>query len=284
MAVFEQTLISTILTGIVYALIALGFALGLGVLNIPNFSHGLAVVLGIYLAYFAAVSIGIGPLAALVPIIVVVGIGSLAYYAVVIRPVLARPQSTHVVTTLGTMVVLQALLTYLFTSTAHEVPGINLSSIRLLSTYVPIAELAGAACALVTMLVVGIALSRTDIGLAVRACVSDVQAATLSGIRVRTVFALAFVTTIVVAAVAGVALSMYTPASPTDDVTYLTIAFAVFVVAGSTRITALIVSGLVISAITEFGSTYLSASYSEALLFGALALTLLVKPEGLFRR
>jgi len=284
LAVFEQALISTILGGLVYALIALGFALALGVLNIPNFSHGVVVLIGIYLAYFAAVSAGVGPLAAMVPIMVLVALAGLVYYTVVIRPVLARPQSTHVVTTLGSMVVLQALLTYLFTSTAREVPGINLSSIKFLSTYVPVARLTAAACALVAVLVVGIVLSRTDIGLAVRACVSDLQAATLSGIRVGQVFAIAFVTTVVVAALAGVALSLYTPASPTDDVTYLTIAFAVFVLAGSTRIRTLIVSGLLISAITEFGSTYLSATYSEAILFGAIAVTLLLKPEGLFRR
>lgn len=284
MAVFEQTLVSAILTGLVDALIALGFALALGVLDIPNFSHGAVVLLGIYLAYFASVSARISPIEALVPIMLVTGLGSLAYYTVVVRPLLPRPQSTHVVTTVGTMVVLQALLTYLFTSTAREVRGINLSSIKILSAYVPVAQFAAAAGALVTIVVVGIALSRTDIGLAVRACVSNVQAATLSGIRVKRVFAIAFVTTIVVAAVAGVALSLYTPASPTDDVTYLTIAFAVFVIAGSDRIITLIVSGILISAITEFGSTYISASYSEALLFAALVMTLLIKPEGLFRR
>lgn len=282
MALFEQTLYSCILGGLVDALIALGFALALGVLNIPNFSHGVVVLVGVYLAYVAGSSFGLTPLVALVPIMVALALAGAAYYFVVVRPLLSRPHTTHVVTTLGTMVAAQALLTYLFTSTSREVPGVSLSSIRILSGYVPVAQIIGAAVAFAAMIIVGLAMNRTTIGLGVRACVSSLEAAKLSGIRVNRLFAIAFITTVVVAVIAGVALSLYTPAQPTDDVTYLTTAFAVFVLAGSTRITALIVSGMVISAITAFGATYLSASYSEALLFAAVAATLLFKPEGLF--
>jgi branched-chain amino acid transport system permease protein len=283
MAIFEQALFSTILGGFVDALIALGFALALDVLKIPNFGHGAVVVAGIYLSYVAASHVGLSPLAALVPVMIAVGCVGLAYYALVVRPLLARAQNVHVVTTLGTMIVIEAILTYLFTSTAREVPGISLSSIKILSAYVPDARLIAAGIALVALLIVGLALTRTNIGLAVRACVSDVQAAALSGIKVKRTFVIAFVTTVMAAAVAGVALSLYTPVSPTDDVTYLTIAFAVFVVAGTTRLGTLIAAGFLISAVTQFGSTYISATYSEAILFGAIAVVLLVKPKGLSR-
>lgn len=281
MAIFEQALFSTILGGFVDALIALGFALALDVLKIPNFSHGAVVIAGIYLSYVAATHIGLSPLAALVPIMIALGCAGLAYYALVVRPLLARKQNVHVVTTLGAMIVIEAILTYLFTSDAHQVPGISLSSIKVLSAYVPLARLIAAGIALAALLIIGIALTRTNIGLAVRACVSDVQAAALSGIKVKRTFVIAFVATVMAAAVAGVALSLYTPVSPTDDVTYLTIAFAVFVVAGSTRLTTLLGAGFLISAVTQFVSTYVSATYSEAILFGAIALVLLLKPKGL---
>lgn len=283
MAIFEQALFSTILGGFVDGLIALGFALALDVLKIPNFSHGAVVVVGMYLSYVAASQLGLSPLAALVPVMVAAGCAGLAYYALVVRPLLARPQNIHVVTTLGSMIVIEAILTYLFTSTAREVPGINLSSIKVLAAYVSVAQLIAAGIAIAALLVVGLALTRTNIGLAVRACVSDVHAAALSGIKVKRTFVIAFVTTVMAAAVAGVALSLYTPVSPTDDVTYLTIAFAVFVVAGTTRLMTLIAAGFLISAVTEFGSTYISATYSEAILFGAIAVVLLIKPKGLSR-
>ena len=113
-AQLAQALVSGLLTGFVFALIAAGLSLIFGVMEIVNFAHGEFLMLSMYLSYFLHTALGWDPLAALpLNALALFGLGVLVYYALV-RRVLRAPMLAQIFATFGLGVFLQNLAQFLW--------------------------------------------------------------------------------------------------------------------------------------------------------------------------
>src|SRR5437773_9645543 len=121
MHVVPQLLVSTILLGGIYALIAVGLTLIFGVMRVVNFAHGEFLMLGMYLAFWAFTLLGFDPYLTLVvalPLFFAVGWVS---YRIVMRPVIQASHNVQVFTTVGLSIALQNVALVLWTADARFV-------------------------------------------------------------------------------------------------------------------------------------------------------------------
>jgi branched-chain amino acid transport system permease protein len=281
----EQTIISGLLYGIIAALIALGFTLVLSILDLANFAHGNQVMLAMYVALVASQYLHLSPFAASAIIAPAMFLVGLLLYRVMVHALIGRTQTTHVAATIGLMLFLENLVNLFFGGTTQSVPPpFANASVPILSTYVPLSQLLGAAIAAVAVVGLYLVLNYTDFGLTVRACADNLVGARVSGLPVQRIYAIAFALSVAAAGLAGTVLAAYQPMTPFVGGGFLSMAFAVVVLAGAGNLMGTIVSGLAIGLIQSTSQAVFSASIGDTVLFAIIILALFVRPQGLFTR
>ena len=160
-----QALVSGLLIGFVFALIAAGLTLIFGVMEIVNFAHGEFLMLSMYLSYFLHAGLGWDPIAALpVNAIALFALGVIVYYAL-IRRVLRAPMLAQVFATFGLGVFLQNAAQFLWRPDFRTLGNTWVTGrIALAGVYVSGPQLAAAGGAVVTTAGLWWLLSRTEIG------------------------------------------------------------------------------------------------------------------------
>ncbi|WP_036200166.1 branched-chain amino acid ABC transporter permease [Meiothermus ruber] len=233
MELLLQTLINGILAAGIYALVASGLALAVGVVGIVNFAHGEFTMIGAFIAYLLFVGTGLDPFLSLgLAALVLFGVGAITYLGL-IRPVLAAPELNQMLLTFGLSVALQNIALLLFgadtrvVSTSYQGATLSLGG---LSFGVP--PLLAFGLSVVILGALYGFLDRTRLGLAVRAVAQNRLAPGLLGIETQRVYLLAFGLSAALAGVAGVMLSVMLYASPTVGFAYTLKAFAIIVMAG----------------------------------------------------
>jgi branched-chain amino acid transport system permease protein len=297
--VFIQTLVNGLVTGCLYALIALGYTMVYGVLKLLNFAHGDVYMVGAYIGYFVIQWFG-GPnhLAIPVPLLIVlmllisglgtgllgVGIERFAY-----RPLRNAPRIAPLITALGVSFVLENTVLLLFggfqrsyntTDFISDTNGIHIAGAHIDSVEIMIVVLTALLCYGLVQLV-----DRTTLGKTMRAVASDREAAEMLGINVDRTIALTFFIGSVLAGFAGVMSGLeFQTISATIGFLAGLKAFTAAVVGGIGSITGAVVGGILIGMCEAFSLSYISEKYSDLIVFGILIVTMLVRPTGIFGR
>lgn len=282
-ATFFQSLVSGILTGGLFALVAVGLTMILGVLKIINFAHGEFLMLGMYTTYYLCTIFNMDPYLSLVITVPLFFIFGTIIQRVLINPILDSPMEIQVLLTLGLFIFLQnfALLAFgpylksIKTGYARNIIAIgsvNLSSARLIMFIFAI----GFTTALY------IFLKKTDLGKAIRACSEESYGAMLVGINVKRVYMIAFGIGTACAAAAGSLLMPIYYVDPYIGLTFVMTAFVVVVLGGMGNFVGALVGGFIIGLAESFGSIILSASLKHIVTFTIFVLILLFRPTGLF--
>lgn len=281
----QQIVVFGLTSGIIYALIALGFTLVLGILGIANFAHGALVMLAMYGALIGSDVAGLNPFVSMLIVVpIMFGIGLVVYRGMV-RPLLGRDHTVHVAATIGLLLVVENLVNLFYGGTVRNVGGsFGTGSVPVLGVYIPSAQLIAAGIAALAVLALYLVLSRTDFGLSVRACADNLVGARVSGVRVNRMFAIAFGLSVGAAGLAGAMIASYQPMDPFVGSDFLSIAFAVVILAGAGNILGTIASGLIIGLIGTAAQVGISSSLSNPALFVIIILVLFLRPEGLFSR
>jgi len=191
MHVVPQLLVSTILLGGIYALIAVGLTLIFGVMRVVNFAHGEFLMLGMYLAFWAFTLVHLDPYVTLVlSLPLLFGVGWLSYH-IVMRPVIHASHNVHVFTTVGLSIALQNAALVLWSADSQFVRT---------SYYAVVVRVGGAALNLAQIVAFAVAVLLTATlfaflrwsytGKVMRATAQDRQVASLMGIDTGRVFAL----------------------------------------------------------------------------------------------
>jgi branched-chain amino acid transport system permease protein len=296
---FFQTIVNGLITGCIYALIALGYTMVYGVLKLLNFAHGDVYMVGAYIGYFVIQWFG-GPnaLSIPVPLLIVlmllisglgtgvlgVGIERFAY-----RPLRNAPRIAPLITALGVSFVLENTVLLLFGGfvRSYNTPsfisldnGIHIGGVRIDSVEIMIIILTAVLCYALMQLV-----DRTTLGKSMRAVASDREAAEMLGINVDRTIALTFFIGSVLAGVAGVMSGLeFNSISNTIGFLAGLKAFTAAVVGGIGSIPGAVIGGLVIGLFEAFSLTYISTKYSDLIVFGILILTMLIRPAGILGR
>ncbi|WP_102126751.1 branched-chain amino acid ABC transporter permease [Deinococcus planocerae] len=280
MDLFFQTLLNGLLQSGIYALVASGLALAVGVVGIVNFAHGEFLMLGAFLTWGLSTYLGVDPLVSLpLAAVAVFAVGALTY-RVSIRHVLLAPELNQMLLTFGLGILLQNLALMLLGGNTRTVTtGYQGSSISLgeLSVGGPKLIAFGFAAAILAGLYA--VLYRTTLGRQMRAVAQNRRGSQLIGIDVDRVYLIAFGVSCGLAAVAGVLVAVLLFASPTVGLVFALKAFAIIVMAGLGNLTGVLWASVVLGVSEALVQTYVpgGGGWSDAVFFLLIFATLVFR-------
>ncbi|MFL5062601.1 MAG: branched-chain amino acid ABC transporter permease [Xanthobacteraceae bacterium] len=272
-----------LMTGAVYALVALGLTLIYGVLHIINFAHGALLTAAMFAAFFAQRLFGIDPyLAALVltPLFFVVGYGLQRF---VIGPAAHGDDRNVLLVTLGLAVVIENGLLFAFRADTRTVNlDYAFEVIELGVVFLPLPRVIAFAVVLVVALALWLMLSLTDTGKAMRAVAKEKLGAELSGIDVAHIYAVTFGLGTACLAVAACLLLPTYYVNPHVGNAFVLVAFTIVVLGGMGSVAGALAGGLFVGVVESLCGLYLGESLGQIGIFIMFILVLLVRPSGLF--
>ncbi len=278
---FSNILTLGLLLGGIYALVSVGLNLIFGVIRIINFAQGEFVMLGMYGAYACYSFLGIDPYVALFLVVPVLGLLGMAVYWFIMRP-LQNESMMQVFASFGLLLVLQNAVLGITGGLTYSV-NTPLSNITygLGSIQISLSRLVVLIAAAVVALVLGVFLTRTTFGQAIRAVAQDRKGAQLMGINVERTFMWSFAIGTGLAGLAGVLLTPIFTMSPQIGGNFIMAAFAVVVLGGLGSVLGAFIGGFLVGLTEAIGGYYVDPVLKNAILFSVFIVVLLVKPSGL---
>lgn len=279
-------LVSGLVLGSLYAMMATGLTLVWSTLGIFNFTHGVFMTVGAFVAWQVGVAEAwnAGAIAGLaVAIAALVGLGCLVEITLV-RPFVGRRDQVLicVITTLAAMTMLQNGVLLTWGPRLKQLPPLVSGTFTLLGVTIAAHEAVILVLAPAVLVALWLFLQRTRTGAAIRAVGQNPEAATLMGLNVRALYALAFSLSAGLAGLAGVLLGSIRFISPELGVEPLTKALIVAIFGGLGSIGGTI-GGAYVIGLFEAICTYAIGLYATpAVLFAAMIGVLMVRPTGLF--
>jgi len=279
----QDILVTGLVNGGVYALLAIGFSLIFGVARIVNIAHTAFYMLAAYCFYTLLVKTGLGYLLSGVISVGAVTLFSVVCYRLVIEPV-REHEAAVLIATIALALVFQELMLYIFGGHFLGIPSTLEGSVRFLGVSIPYQRLLILVVAGAMLVLVWFVLYHTRLGLAIRATANDLEVANLMGMNVHRVAMATVAISVALAAVAGVVVAPVFVVDPFMWLAPLVTMLAIVVLGGLGSMKGSLIGALIIGyveAITVF------AVPAGAYLKGAVALlimviVLLARPEGLF--
>jgi branched-chain amino acid transport system permease protein len=278
-----QLLISTVLLGGIYALIAVGLTLIFGIMRVVNFAHGEFLMLGMYLAFWSFTWWGVDPyfiLVVAVPLFFAIGLG---VYALVMRGVIHASHNVQIFTTVGLSTALQNVALVLWTGDFRFVrPWESSVVVRILGAAFNLSQVIAFAVALLFTLALFAFMKWTHAGRVMRATAQDGEAATLMGINTDRVYRLAFAIGIACVGVAGVLVSPLYSVYPTAGLQFVLLAYVVVVLGGLGDMVGALLGALIVAGVEVIGSYVFGSAWKEVIYFLLFIAVLVFRPAGLF--
>ena len=281
-------LVSGLVSGALYALVASGLSLVWGALGVFNFAHGVLLMLGAYAAWWVSSPEGLGlglPIGIVASIVFMIAAGLLVY-VLLVRPWVGKPNAelAVIMTTIAGSIFIENLVLQVFGGRFKTID-------QVVTGTVPLAGATMQAQNLLTILLApallgGLALflrfSRT--GLAIRAVAQNQDAAKLFGISVERTYIVTFATSAVLAGVAGILLGGLFSISPVMGTDPLLRAFVVVVFGGLGSLVGTILGAYAVGLIEALSSYYIGIYWTPVVLFAVLIAVLVIRPTGLMGR
>ena len=284
-----ELIFSGLITGGIYALVALGLNLQYGLMRILNIAHGEFLMLGAYLTWMVQTSFGISPLLMIpVSFVVLMGLGLVIHW-LCFRRLTATSPNIDIFEARGLMVAFG--LMFLIQNLVSSIWGGELRGYDYMAEPVVMggAQFAGNkllvfAMALVFSLGLMVLLRKTLLGKGVRALMQSQVGAQLVGINTRTLHPLMFGIGLGLSGLAGCLLSMAYTISPAMGEPYTVTALIVITLGGFGSMGGALAGGLMLGVIEAFGMHFTNPSLKALLSYVVFIGVLLLRPKGLFTR
>lgn len=279
---FLQLTITGVTTGMVYALIALGFVVIYKSSDVINFAQGELMVVGAYLIYAFIVQFGLPPslgMAATLAVAVLLGV---VIERLVLRPMIGEPIISLIMVTIGLSSVLKGIVNAIWGPVPRPFPEfIPRANVAIGPAVVPADRLIAIAIALVFLVLFTLFFRFTREGIAMRAIADDQQAALSMGISVKRVFAVAWAIAAVSAAVAGAIVANIIGVG--GEIAGLGLrVFPVVILGGLDSVPGAVIGGVIIGLLEAYTGGYIGQGLNLIIPFIVLLLVLMVRPYGLF--
>lgn len=285
--------LSAILTGLVlggtYALIAMGLTLQYGVARIMNLAYGDLIIAASFGAYVLLTALGLNPLLGLLVVVPAGFLLSYLIYGLVLQPLARRSRDRtslevdSILATFGLLFVIQGvalvifgagLINYSYLAVPLDILGTTLAANRVLAFALAASIGAG----------LWLSLNRTRWGTAIRAVAVSPASAPLVGIDVDRVARFAFALGGALAAAGGVVISMFLTFTATAGVVYTMKALIVVIMGGVGNLMGALLAGLILGLVETLVATYVDPGLTLAATYALFLLVLIVRPAGLFGR
>jgi len=272
-----------ILLGGMYAQYALGMALMFGVMRIVNISHGDLVILLSLIGISMASAWGLGPLPVLIVLVPLAVLMGWVLQKAVLNRVVGSDPLPSLIATFGLSIALQNLMLQIWSANSRSLPGhgIESQSIEIGSVYVGLLPLIVLAVATGLTWGLDLTLKRTRFGRALRAASADVEAAAMTGINPRAVYAMATAAAVGILGFAAVFQALRSTVAPADGPAQLIYAFEAVIIGGMGTVWGAFVGSMVLGISQAIGFRIDPG-------FGVLAghivflIVLATRPQGLF--
>jgi branched-chain amino acid transport system permease protein len=281
--ILVPAVLNGLMTGAIYALIALGLTLIYGVLHIINFAHGALLTAAMFAAFFAYHWLGLDPYIAatgLTPIFFLLGY---VLQRFIIGPAAHGEDRNILLVTLGLAVVIENALLYGFRADTRT---INLpyafNVIEVGSAFLAVPRVIAFAVVIAVALALWLIMRWTDTGKAIRAVAKEKLGAELSGIDVAHIYAVTFGLGTACLAIAACLLIPTYYVNPTAGNAFVLIAFTIVVLGGMGSVAGALLGGLFVGVVESLSGLYLGESLGQIGIFVMFILVLLFRPSGLF--
>src|SRR5262249_17559724 len=275
-----QVIISGILSGVLYGMVALGLALIFGVMRIINVAHGPLLMLGAYTTYFLYSAWGLNPyLSVPISMVVLFAVGLLLERTLVFR-VIDAPELSSLLLTFGISIALVNAAQLAFTSDLRSVEYLTASWVVgpfALSKSRTIAFLFAGVVTAAAFLFLGY----TRLGKAIRATSQSRDVAMVCGIDVGAIHRLTFGLACALAAAGGALIAVIVAIQPEMGQIWTFKSFLVIVLGGAGNYPGALLGGMLLGLVEQLASLFLTTQLSEVVAYVLLVLVLLVRPTGL---
>lgn len=275
--------VSGVLTGLVYGLMALGLSVIYGVIRIVNFAHGEIMTMAMYATVLLFAAWQVDPLWMLAPVVVVFFAFGYGLQRVMINPFIDRPEHAQFILLLALgMVLVNGLLIAFgpdaqtvqvsYALDSYEWGWLLVDKVRVICAVVALAV-----CALLFAI-----FRYTRFGKAIRACADNLLGAQIVGLNVPHLYALTFGLGCACVAAAGVLMSMLVDVTPISGPGYTLLAFIIVIIGGLGSMVGALAGGVLIGVSEAVAGLIITPSAKSMLSFALLIAVLAFRPQGLF--
>ena len=283
--IIVQTIVSGLLMGFIYALVAAGLSLIFGLMEIVNFAHGEFMMVSMYAAFALWLGLGLDPIISAPLCVALLFVLGVATHYGIIRHILHAPMLVQITATFGLAIFLRSLAQFIWTPNYLSVKDPIVSGrLELLGVFIGVPQLVASAGCLAAFALLWLFINKTETGTALEATAQDREAASLMGIRTDRMYALGWGIGAACVAVAGVLISNYYYIFPEVGVIFALIAYVAVAMGGFGSILGALVAGVLIGLVEALGGLLIDPAYKYPIIFSIYLLVVIIRPRGMFGR
>ncbi|MGA2956259.1 MAG: branched-chain amino acid ABC transporter permease [Thermodesulfobacteriota bacterium] len=280
-----QTVISGILMGCIYALVAVGLCLIWGLMEIVNFAHGEMLMLAMFTSFWAFALYHIDPLLSLPLCMIILFLIGVAVYFIVIRKLLKATFLAQILATFGLGIFLRYLAQFMWSPDFRVIKNPILSgNIGIGGIFVGIPQLVASICCIITFVLLYWFINKTEVGFALLATSEDREAANLMGINSHKMFALGWGIGAACLGVAGALMSNFYYIFPEVGFSFSLIAYVAVALGGFGSIPGSFIAGIIIGVVEFVTGLLIAPAFKYAFVFIIYLLVVFIRPQGLWGR
>lgn len=278
-----QQLINGLALGGIYALIALGYTMVYGIIQLINFAHGDIYMIGAFAGFYAATTLNLSFFPTLIIAMVASALLGVVIEKIAYKPLRKSPRITLLITAIGVSLLLENGMRYIVGPAPKTFPQlIQASKINIGPLQITNIQILTLAVSLILVVLLQYIVYRTKVGKAMRAASYDIEAAALMGINVNNTISFTFALGSALAGAAGVLVALaWTTIDPYMGIMPGLKAFVAAVLGGIGIIPGALIGGLFMGIAETLTKAYISSRLADAIAFSILIIVLLIKPAGL---
>lgn len=280
-----QAIVSGLLTGLIYALIAAGLSLIFGLMNIVNFAHGEHLMVSMFSSFWLWSLLGLDPLFSIpITVLLMAVCGVLTHY-LLIRFILKAKMLIQICATFGLSIFIRSLAQFLWTPDFRTVDKPLLEGrIEAAGVFIGQPQLFASLACLFAFVLLHLFVTKTETGLALQATAQDREAAEVLGIPSNRMFAIGWAIGLGCVGVAGGMMTNYFFIFTDVGVNFALFAFVAVALGGFGSIIGCLYAGIIIGLVESLGGLLIDPSFKLLYVFAIYLLVVIYKPQGLFGR
>ncbi|MCH8239613.1 MAG: branched-chain amino acid ABC transporter permease [Proteobacteria bacterium] len=280
-----QAIVSGLLMGLIYALVAVGLSLIFGLMEIVNFAHGEFLMLSMFFSFWFWALLGLDPLVSLPLVVAALAVIGVAVHYGIIRHILHAPMLAQICATFGLALAIRSGAQLFWTPDFRSITNpLSEGRIEISGIFIGQPQLIAGLVCLAAFIVLWLFVSRTETGLALQATAQDRDAAAIVGIPTDRMFALGWAIGLGCVAVAGAMLSSFLFVFPDVGVNFALLAFVAVALGGFGSIMGSLYAGIAIGLVESLGGVFISPSYKSLIVFSLYFAVVLFRPKGILGR
>jgi branched-chain amino acid transport system permease protein len=284
-SIYFNVIISGVLTGLVYGLMALGLSVIFGVVRVVNFAHGEMMAIAMYLAIVLFNTLGVDPLVLVIPLAGVLFVLGYALQAGIINPFISRPEYSQFILLVAIAIIITNVLLIIFGPDARSVQtSYSFDSFAIGPVIVDATKVYAGTGTILIAAVLFAFFRFAPAGKAIRACADNYTGALVVGLDVKRLYALTFGIGAACVGAAGSMMVLLIDVTPALGPAYTLLAFIIVITGGLGSMPGALLGGVLIGLTEALAGLFFTPSAKSMFSFGLLVLVLLLRPQGLLAR